>query len=443
MSRTILEDKNGYEFEQVMMDVFRNLGYENVRNPSKTGDMGRDIVMEKQAEDGETVTYVAECKHYSDTKVGRPVVQKLDSACRSYETDNTKQGMVITTNRFSTQARQYAKEVGVQLMNGEDIKTLAEDAGLDIYNGNVEIICDKSIEFEHGTDSIKSYMLSELQKVDNFQKKYVDDYTTKLTLIPFVKIRSEILSDYRSDSVGLVNRISDSQTVYRGPENMEENKKEVETICAGADNYTEIDKDELNQEFGSVDTERFGISESSLREKHRQNVAEDHTQEVSYTAGNNVTYNKTHKPGEDDVDITKFKPLYIPKICVDIDIREYEYSIEYLKGDGRRSKIKDGSKQNVNGKEVWRPAMCTYCGSINKKRKLKSERVEDRPICRHCSVEDRYWLVKRRFKNQDNQGQFNKTFSQMTISQKLYENRFPAGLIALTVIIALVAGFGM
>jgi len=46
--KMMLEDVDGFEFEELMMDVFRNLGYKNIRNPGKTGDEGRDIIMEKK-----------------------------------------------------------------------------------------------------------------------------------------------------------------------------------------------------------------------------------------------------------------------------------------------------------------------------------------------------------------------------------------------------------
>jgi len=43
----VLDDLSGFEFEDVIEDVFRNLGYENVRQATKTADEGRDILMEE------------------------------------------------------------------------------------------------------------------------------------------------------------------------------------------------------------------------------------------------------------------------------------------------------------------------------------------------------------------------------------------------------------
>ena len=94
----VLDELSGFEFEDVMEDVFRNLGYENVRQAERTADEGRDILMEEVV-DGTRRGIVVECKHTGT--VGRPVVQKLHSAIATFEFDGPKRGMVVTTGRFT------------------------------------------------------------------------------------------------------------------------------------------------------------------------------------------------------------------------------------------------------------------------------------------------------------------------------------------------------
>jgi HJR/Mrr/RecB family endonuclease len=43
----VLDGLSGFEFEDVLEDVFRNLGYENVRQAERTADEGRDILIEE------------------------------------------------------------------------------------------------------------------------------------------------------------------------------------------------------------------------------------------------------------------------------------------------------------------------------------------------------------------------------------------------------------
>ena len=432
MGRTILEDEDGYGFETVMMDVFRNLGYSNVRNPSMSDDMGRDIIMEKNG-----VTYIVECKHFSDTKVGRPIVQKLDSAARSFETDNEKQGMVVTTNNFSQRARDYAEKVGVELWDGEKISSIAEEAGLDIYNGNVEIVCDKSVPFSTDEEGLKQEVLEEFEKVENFREEFVQGHEFHVELIPVLHIESDIFSVYESSSVGVVDKIRSSHRHFERLDGHSSDIDVIERLHTETEKFITINEEELSQTYHSVEFKRFNVSESSYREKHAEEVAKKYERKVEYTAGNNNTYTKTHSPTSKDVDITHFQPVYIPKIKVETQVKDYSYNLEYFTNNKNKEKIHNETVKDVKtGKDLRKPTMCFYCGSINKKRKVKTERLENKPICPHCSTKERFALRKRYFKDEDNLQQFKHIYSQMNKLQQLSENTIAATILISTTLIA-------
>ena len=423
MSRTMLEDEDGYDFEEIMMDVFRNLGYRNVRNPSKSDDMGRDIVMEKENGGGEEITYVAECKHFSDTKVGRPIIQKLDSACRTFETDNEKQGMVITTNKFSEQAKEYAEKVDIRLMNGDDIRELADDAGLNIYNGNVEIISNKSVPFATKKEELQGEILEEFEKIRHFNQDYLDGHKFHLELIPFIEARSEIYSTYKSDSVGIVNKIKDSKKIYERADNNGKHEEKAKKVYKDSKRFITIDESELENKFHQLDFKRFGFSEGEYKENLKENIAKNNKQEIQYTARNNATYNKIHEPDPEDVDVTRFNTVYIPKLKVETEIKEYSYTVEYFTNENQRHKLQNEIRQDVETNEkVKKPSLCPYCGSINKKSKMETERIEDKPICPHCSIKDSYWYKTRYFKDEQNHKEFEEIYSQMNKLQQISEN---------------------
>jgi len=67
----VLDDLSGFEFEDVMEDVFRNLGFENVRQAERTADEGRDVIMEEVV-DGTRRAIIVECKHRDGRAPGRP-----------------------------------------------------------------------------------------------------------------------------------------------------------------------------------------------------------------------------------------------------------------------------------------------------------------------------------------------------------------------------------
>jgi len=105
----VLDDLSGFEFEDVMEDVFRNLGFENVRQAERTADEGRDVIIMEEVVDGTRRAIIVECKHTGT--VGRPVVQKLHSAIATFDFDGPKRGMVVTTGRFTNPAQEYANRL--------------------------------------------------------------------------------------------------------------------------------------------------------------------------------------------------------------------------------------------------------------------------------------------------------------------------------------------
>jgi restriction system protein len=81
-----------------------------------TGDGGIDINMSKKG-----VNYAVEVKLYSpDNKVGRPLIQKLHSACIT----SNRHGIFVTTSSYSQEAVQYARQVGIELINGQQLEKM-------------------------------------------------------------------------------------------------------------------------------------------------------------------------------------------------------------------------------------------------------------------------------------------------------------------------------
>jgi len=67
----VLNDLSGFEFEDVVEDVFRNLGYENVRQADRTADEGRDVIMEEVV-DGPACDYRRVQAHGDGRATSRP-----------------------------------------------------------------------------------------------------------------------------------------------------------------------------------------------------------------------------------------------------------------------------------------------------------------------------------------------------------------------------------
>ena len=60
--------------------------------------------------------------------------------------------MVATTGRFTGPASEYADRLRqngdsypIELIDGEDLREIADEIGLDLYNARIEILCDETL----------------------------------------------------------------------------------------------------------------------------------------------------------------------------------------------------------------------------------------------------------------------------------------------------------
>lgn len=103
-------------FEHYCAELFRRCGY-RVWVTSRTRDGGYDLELERGG-----VRYIAECKCYTTTTVGRPELQKLAGA----NVTARAQGMLfLTTSDYSTDAREYGRTAGITLIDGRELSRLA------------------------------------------------------------------------------------------------------------------------------------------------------------------------------------------------------------------------------------------------------------------------------------------------------------------------------
>ena len=115
---------NGIEFEEFCEKLFRMDGYKTELTPS-SNDNGRDIELKK---DG-IITFV-ECKHYKDSKVSSPMINKLVGSCVILGADRA---IFITTSGYTKSALNLINRSPVELERWylDDILHLCKKIGLE------------------------------------------------------------------------------------------------------------------------------------------------------------------------------------------------------------------------------------------------------------------------------------------------------------------------
>jgi len=426
----VLDDLSGFEFEDLVEDVFRNLGYENVRQASRTADEGRDILMEEVV-NGTRRAVVVECKHTGT--VGRPVVQKLHSAIATFDFDGSKRGMVVTTGRFTSPAEEYAAELQqnddpypIELIDGTDLRNIADDIGLDLYNGRIKILCDETLRPFDPASGIRGPVHDAIRDIENLVPSDLPEPYAEVTFRPVLSITAETNAVFET-SVGVIHRIND-QTEFvvhadRGHPEVADSK--VATLVS-QNLHATVDLDNsVAAAFDSTTEQRFGQTETEYKEWAVERLQDHHTTTVTYTGDNNVTYNKTCEPNQSDISVQSITPVYLPQIRQATELHEYSYPYKYYAAGPSRVTLEDGIHRCVQcGSDADSDTYtyCANCGSINCSAHIKTERLEGTPVCTGCAVTERFALKTKYFYDEENREAFREEYDAMPIHEKAQEN---------------------
>lgn len=114
---------DGYEFENFMGKLFKLDGYKVVVTPS-SNDNGRDIELRK---DG--LTTFVECKHYTNTSVSSPMINKLVGSCTIFGADKA---IFVTTSGYTKAALNLIDNSPIEVERWylDDILYLCKKKGL-------------------------------------------------------------------------------------------------------------------------------------------------------------------------------------------------------------------------------------------------------------------------------------------------------------------------
>lgn len=115
-----LDGMSWQQFERLVGEGFRLQGYRVVETGGGGADGGIDLVLSK---DGEK--YLVQCKQWRAFRVGVDVVRELYGVMAA---KGTAGGFVVTSGRFTDEARKFADGRNVQLIDGTRLRALITQA---------------------------------------------------------------------------------------------------------------------------------------------------------------------------------------------------------------------------------------------------------------------------------------------------------------------------
>ena len=108
---------DGYEFEELIKNLYKKKGYYDVYRIGGAGDRGVDIIAKHKNEYGIEEKVIIQCKRWIGNVSGTPI-QRLHSM---REQLNVSKAICITTSNYTEDAIKEAKSTKVELINGLEI----------------------------------------------------------------------------------------------------------------------------------------------------------------------------------------------------------------------------------------------------------------------------------------------------------------------------------
>jgi restriction system protein len=423
----ILDNLNGFEFEELMADVFRKKGFKNVEVTQRTNDGGKDIIMDEVTPSGEVIKVLVECKHHK-SGVGRPVVQKFHSAVSTLEFPGKKKGYIVSSGTFTESAIEAVQVINnqhnnlkLELIDGKKLKEIACDLGLDLQNGIIEAISNKSLCYSSEAVIKTKTLEANIYNVNNISKDQVTIQDLNITFYPIYYFKYKIDAQFAT-TVGVIHKEErDSELVIDG---MTANRLK--------DEYTNFLLRNINQEKQITVGEcrqyklDFKKNEKELKNKAILEIIDSHKKTVNYTGKNNITYQKTCVPNSKDISIHDCRTLYYPQWTINIKAKQKTYVVSFIESAGDVLPVKNDTIicqicNRKNEKSRW---YCTFCGSIICESHLKVTRLDKVKICTNCSIAKSFFGAKKYFQSNDELKAFESYYASLPLYKKIWENSY-------------------
>jgi restriction system protein len=115
-TRAVIAEMSWTQFERLVGEAFRRRGFDVTEAGGSGGDGGVDLILGKNGE-----RWLVQCKHWRSTTVGVSVVREVYGVICVQDADG---GYVVTSGTFTQEARRFAQDSGVELIDGTGLEQL-------------------------------------------------------------------------------------------------------------------------------------------------------------------------------------------------------------------------------------------------------------------------------------------------------------------------------
>lgn len=379
-----IPEMTGREFEEAVATLLNRLGYD-AEVTDRTADAGRDVIA-RSSDD----TLVVECK-CTKSAVGRPVVQKLDSAAHRFSSD--ARGVVGATGGFTQPAREYAGDAGraVALWGYDELVDLGEE--VEVYfnktEGKLRVFRPPESPPEQTATNLRESFVQNLESAPGALESAVSLRVYNTEYVPAVRVEYSLDETFGTSTYPRLHRVRDDGRHLCVP------GAELRSWERKLWNRVTFDE-ECDAELGNrPSSSLFGRDAGRCEEKVARRVAVENSTVVQYTGDNNVTYKKECNVSPGDVSTSTQKVL-LPRQRVELESGEALNKFRVAVTHDRGVLLESQNLPLQHAREIHHGAtalLCNDCGTIAPVA-WSPKRCES---CRRTLCADHYWKLPSTF----------------------------------------------
>lgn len=107
------------QFEIIVGEAFRRLGYRVIENGGGGADGGIDLILDREGQ-----RFFVQCKQWKVLKVGVKPIRELAGVMAAKD---VRDGFFVTSGTYTSEAREFAEEAGISLVDGDSLERMVRD----------------------------------------------------------------------------------------------------------------------------------------------------------------------------------------------------------------------------------------------------------------------------------------------------------------------------
>lgn len=107
------------QFEIIVEEAFRRLGYRVLENNAGAADGGVDLILDREGQ-----RFFVQCKHWKMRQVGVKPIRELFDVMSA---EGVRDGFFVSAGSYTSEARAFADEVGIALVDAVTLEPMIRE----------------------------------------------------------------------------------------------------------------------------------------------------------------------------------------------------------------------------------------------------------------------------------------------------------------------------